>query len=317
MKQRRFESYLSRDLEHFLCQKRALGHAYQRAEFTLRRFDRSVAQSAQRRQDRDLGRVVNLWLASFRGCKRGTVAHELSVVRQFCRFRRRRDPEGFIPGTDYVSPSKGPRFLPYIFSGDDICLLLRMTSSLRGPRFRALTFRHLLLVLYCTGLRLGEALRLRIHDCDLRARTFFIPHSKRRSRWVPFDKDLGRELHRYLDVRQRIQPCSTQHPVFVQPNGRPYSTTVASGVMRRLLRKAGLKPAAGRVGPRPYDTRHTFAVERLTRWYRQGVDLHERLPWLSVYMGHASILGTEVYLHVTPELLELAGRRFATHVGRQ
>lgn len=64
------------------------------------------------------------------------------------------------------------------------------------------------------------------------------------------------------------------------------------------------------MGPRPYDWRHTFAVHRLTRWYRQGVDLHARLPWLSTYMGHDDILGTETYLTVTPELLGLAGHRF-------
>jgi integrase len=314
---RRFESYLSQDLEGFLDQKRALGHAYRRAEFTLRRFDRFVAQKAKHPRDRDVGRLLHLWLAGFRPCKRVTVAHELSVVRQFCRFRRRRDPGGFVPGPDFVPRAKGPRYLPYILSLNEIRLLLRMTRSLRGPRFRALTFWHLLLMLYCTGLRFGEAVRLRIQDCDLRARTLFIAPSKRRSRWVPFDKSLARELHRYLDVRQRIQPSSAQSQLFVQPNGRPYCTAVASGVIRRLLRSAGLKPAAGRVGPRPYDTRHAFAVQRLTRWYRQGVDLHERLPWLSVYMGHGSILGTEVYLHVTPELLELAGRRFAAHVGRR
>ena len=66
----------------------------------------------------------------------------------------------------------------------------------------------------------------------------------------------------------------------------------------------------GRTGPRPYDLRHTFAVHRLTRWYRQGVDLHGRLPWLSAYLGHVNLLGTETYLNATPELLALAGDRF-------
>jgi integrase/recombinase XerD len=55
---------------------------------------------------------------------------------------------------------------------------------------------------------------------------------------------------------------------------------------------AALKPEKGRVGPRPYDLRHAFAVHRLSRWYRQGVDLHSRLPWLSTYMGHVDIVGT-------------------------
>jgi integrase len=83
----------------------------------------------------------------------------------------------------------------------------------------------------------------------------------------------------------------------------------AAGTFRLLFKVAGLKPEKGRVGPRPYDLRHAFAVHRLSRWYRQGVDLHSRLPWLSTYMGHVDIVGTESYLNTTPELLELAGTR--------
>jgi len=70
-------------------------------------------------------------------------------------------------------------------------------------------------------------------------------------------------------------------------------------------------------GPRPYDFRHTFAVHRLTRWYRTGVDINARLPWLSAYMGHNDILGTETYLTATPELLAIASRRFQRHMKRR
>lgn len=55
--------------------------------------------------------------------------------------------------------------------------------------------------------------------------------------------------------------------------------------------------------------RHTFAVHRLERWYRTGIDIHARLAWLSAYMGHDDILGTETYLTATPELLAVAARR--------
>ena len=84
----------------------------------------------------------------------------------------------------------------------------------------------------------------------------------------------------------------------------------ASDLIRGLLRHAGLKSAKGRHGPRPHDLRHTFAVRRLERWYRAGVDIHKRLPWLSAYMGHQDILGTEKYLTATPQLLAAASHRF-------
>jgi integrase len=74
---------------------------------------------------------------------------------------------------------------------------------------------------------------------------------------------------------------------------------------------------SGRTGPRPYALRHAFAVHRLTEWYRSGADIHARLPWLSAYMGHVNLLGTEVYLHATPELLTLASERFAGRFARE
>ena len=76
------------------------------------------------------------------------------------------------------------------------------------------------------------------------------------------------------------------------------------------LRDLGLKPPRGRAGARPYELRHAVAVHRLTAWAIEGVDVHAKLPWLSAYLGHQNVLGTEVYLKATPQLLELASQRF-------
>jgi integrase/recombinase XerD len=51
----------------------------------------------------------------------------------------------------------------------------------------------------------------------------------------------------------------------------------------------------------------------LTAWAEEGVDVHAKLPWLSAYLGHQNVLGTEVYLKATPELLQLASQRFERH----
>lgn len=189
-------------------------------------------------------------------------------------------------------------------------MLLAQAQALRGG-FRQLTFRTLILILYCTGLRLGEAVRLRIRDVDLREGILFIEHSKRKSRIVPFRRDLCAELKRYRRARARKPPMLSGDAFFVRPDARPMTVRIASDTLRRMLRRLGLKPDKGRVGPRPYDLRHTYAVHRLTRWHRAGVDVHARFPLLSAYMGHDDLLGTEAYLTATPELLSIATRRFA------
>lgn len=60
--------------------------------------------------------------------------------------------------------------------------------------------------------------------------------------------------------------------------------------------------------------RHSFAVHRLTAWYRQGADVQRMLPLLSTYLGHASVAGTQAYLSMTPELLHEAALRFEHYV---
>jgi len=172
------------------------------------------------------------------------------------------------------------------------------------------------------ALRFGEAVRLQQGDLDLKNNLIFVRQSKGRSRQVPFQADLAQQFSLYLAERTALLRClrprSAEDPsaLFIGRNGRPISLKGASNVVRRLLRRLGIKPATGRVGPRPYDLRHAFAVHRLTAWYHEGVDIHARLPWLSAYMGHVDVLGTETYLHATPELLQLASDRFASRFER-
>jgi integrase/recombinase XerD len=97
-------------------------------------------------------------------------------------------------------------------------------------------------------------------------------------------------------------------------DGSALTVHSASDAIRLLLRKLGIKPPRGRSGARPYEFRHAFAVHRLTAWANEGIDVHAKLPWLSAYLGHQNVLGTEVYLKATPQLLELASSRFEQHL---
>ncbi len=60
--------------------------------------------------------------------------------------------------------------------------------------------------------------------------------------------------------------------------------------------------------PRIHDLRHSFAVHALLTWYREGVDVQNRLPWLSTYLGHRDPRSTYLYLSAAPELLGHAAK---------
>jgi integrase/recombinase XerD len=316
---RAFASPLGGHMAAFLAFKRARGFGYVRAEFILRSFDRFLSSQARQRPTWHASDMMLAWLASRPGRKAISVAMYLSVIREFWRYLHRCAPRRFPNEPRWPRLPTETGFAAHVFSLAQVRLLLRLIGVLNGPTFRRALYRTLLLILYCTGLRFGEAVRLRIRDVDLQRRVLFISESKGRSRWVPFHPSLAVELTRYLGARQAFvgYAAALDDPFFVGWNRRELRIKTASETFRRLYRSAKLKPAQGRVGPRPYDLRHTFAVHRLTRWYRQGVDLHGRLPWLSAYLGHVDILGTETYLSATPELMALASDRFRRRYKRR
>lgn len=305
---RRFQSRLAPDLERFLVYKRALGCAYRRAEFTLRSFDRYVATHGPKRGALPLEDLLRNWLGCNEHRKPRTVAGDLAPLRAFCRYRRRTDPRAFVPGPNWTPLQAQAPFTPHPLSLAQVRDLLAAAATLKGPALRARTCRLFLLLLYCTGLRPGEPVRLTLSDVDLRQRVLWIRESKGKTRLVPFRGDLEAEIRSYLRHRAKVSRADTT--LLVDSHGHAYSTHRASDTVRCLLRRIGLKPARGRAGPRAMDLRHTFAVHRLTRWQRARVDIQGRLPLLSAYMGHDNLLGTETYLHATAELLGTASHRF-------
>jgi integrase/recombinase XerD len=313
---KRFQSGLAAELKAFLVFKRALGLSYGRAEFILGSFDRFAAEAERVSKPPRLDVLILSWLGREPHTRKPvSVSFELSVLRQLYIFLQREGRRRLREPLWPKLPAKST-YAPRVFTKAEVLLLLQATKRLRPLQLQRLVYRTLLLVLYCTGLRFGEAVRLRVQDVDLRRGTLFVARSKGRARWVPCHHSLVVELQRYLAARRAYARSSgiTHDRVFINSMGAALSTKAASDNVRRILRRAGFKSSKGRVGPRPYDMRHTFAVHRLTLWYRKGVDLQARLPWLSAYMGHDDLLGTETYLHTTPELLGVAVRRFHRRV---
>ncbi|MBB3011273.1 tyrosine-type recombinase/integrase [Cupriavidus alkaliphilus] len=308
---------MEHDVAKFLRFRRAMGAQYVRGEFVLNVFVRFVAEQWGWRSNVALDEAIERWLSRIAGRKPVTVGLEFGVVRQLCLYRRREDPSGYVP-EHALAPVKESHYVPYIFSRDEVIRMLQVASTHHGRWIWAPMLHTLMLVLYCTGLRLGEAVRLRMDDVDLRHGTFLIPHSKGRSRVVPFRPDLARELRQYLHARhellERLGVSEPPRALFIRLDGTPLTVKSVSEVLRRLLRQLSIKPLTGRIGARPYEFRHAFAVHRLTAWAEAGVDMHAKLPWLSAYLGHQDVLGTEVYLKATPQLLQLASQRFRRHL---
>jgi integrase len=173
----------------------------------------------------------------------------------------------------------------------------------------------LVVLLYTAGLRIGEVVRLQIRDYDAREATLLIRETKfAKTRLVALSASAQRVLDTYLIRRRRLRlSCAPSDPLRCCPVNHVPSVGGAADGLTLLMRHCGLKPARGRQGPRVHDLRHSFAMERVLQWYREGRDVQVLLPRLVTYMGHRSLESTQHYLTVTPEVLRVASGRFETY----
>ena len=205
-------------------------------------------------------------------------------------------------------------FQRYIYTRDDVVRLLDAAGQPVHPAavIQPPTLRLLVLVLYATGLRAGEALRLRCCDVDLRDRLLTIWDTKFfKSRFVPIGNALCRALSQHRMERIRLPLADGDRSVFFATRqGRAISLGRLETAFTRLLCQTGVGHGSPTHRPRPHDLRATFAVHRLIAWYREGADVQARLPLLSTYLGHVNVSATTVYLTMTPDLLVEASQRF-------
>jgi integrase len=204
---------------------------------------------------------------------------------------------------------------PYIFSDQEFLRMLETALNLPSPLspLRPRTVHMMLVLAYCAGLRLGEIVRLNVCDFDIDNGTIEIRLSKFfKSRRLPLSDSVVAALRSYLEVRNQAgAPSSPDTALFwhMQAAGR-YSRVRAGSLLTGVLRRAKLKPAPGRGGPRIHDLRHAFVVNRMLTWYREGINPQAHLPYLATYLGHRDINSTLVYLTITEELLQQASERF-------
>lgn len=310
-------SRLERAIARFLAHKRALGRRYYGQELQLRRLSRYLEESGTPELDAD---SFGCWLATLRNRHANTRHKAHQIVRNFCLHRQRSEPGCFVPSDGFAKLQ--PYVTPVIIEPEQIARMLELASGLMpNPRspLRGPMMRLAVVLLYTTGLRLGELLRLAIGDVEDNGAVLRIRESKfHKSRFVPLSPSASRELRDYLRQRGQVFPTHPQSPLLCGHRRRGpkgYSHPGMQAAIRGLYFAAGVRDHQGRY-PRVHDMRHSFALQALIRWYRAGADVQSSLPKLALFMGHVSIQSSAYYLRWVPTLRRLASDRFEGQFGR-
>jgi integrase len=156
-------------------------------------------------------------------------------------------------------------------------------------------------LLYGCGLRISEALHLKLHDVDLQTGVLTILDGKfNKDRLVPMSLENGQRCREY--VKEVHQLSDGNAHFFPAPSGRAITKGNAYKNFRRFLWQARISHGGWGKGPRLHDIRHTYAVHCLRHWVLQGKDLAAYLPLLKTYLGHNSFRDTSQYLRLTADL---------------
>lgn len=226
------------------------------------------------------------------------------VLRGFFQYWMARN-EITAPPMPVARPPVAQTFTPYIYSRTEIRRLLagtRISQKRDACKIEARTLRTFLLFLYGTGALVGEARRLERKDVDFRRRRITIRGIRfSRKREIPIGPDLYKILRTY-HMTKLAKKHTTRLHFFINCDGEQLNEVTLAKTFQRLRRIAKIARHDGaRYQPRLHDLRHTFAVHRLTSWFKHGADLNRMIPALSAYIGQVGLGSTQRYLSMTPE----------------
>ena len=300
MKALNFQSPLNEFIVGLIHEKQSLGYDYSSSAWALYKFDLFCLEfGCDSTITKDL---MDAWITKRPNESIATLHNRVGVVRQLALYMAR------LGKSVYLLPDKSlpktPHYSPYIFSETEIVALFKQIDTCR---YCALVpFRHMIMpllfrLLFGCGLRVSEALNLRLRDVDIESGVLTVFNGKfNKDRLVPMSLSNKRRCEEYLTQVHLLSEESTH--LFPGSGGRPITRGNVYKNFRRFLRQAGISHGGWGKGPRVHDARHTYSVNCLKRWVLEGKDLAVYLPILKTYLGHYSFQDTAQYLRLTAEL---------------
>jgi integrase/recombinase XerC len=235
--------------------------------------------------------VLRGWLGKLaRTHAASSVARKVAAARTWMRWMRRRGAIAKSPAEELASP-KVRRPLPTFLSVDAAAEVVEApdTSLAAGARDRAM-----LELLYGSGLRVGELVRLSLGDVDLAEASARVLGKGKKERLVPLGTKCVAALGAYLARRAELAHRRTRfldpRALFVGARGK----RIGARAVQSLVKKYGAL-GAGRADLHPHALRHTCATHLLDG----GADLRA----IQELLGHSSLSTTQRYTHVSMEHL--------------
>lgn len=284
-------------IKDLINEKHTLGFKYETMEWKLKEID-LLAIKMNLEEIKITKDFVSKFIKKKANESKINITNRVSAIRIFSQFLNRKGYASYIipslPKGSYQSD-----FTPYIFSNSELKKIFEVCNNFNfniQPEMEKYTI--ILKILYSTGMRVGEVIKLQVRDVDLDNNTFFIKDAKNnRDRKIPIHKNISVLVKDFILKRKKF---NQEEYIFSNRYGNPIDNSTVYEYFRRILWKAGIHHNGK--GPRLHDFRHTYCVHKLKEWVLEGKDITALFPYLCAYMGHADTRCTEYYLRLTADL---------------
>lgn len=292
-----FYSVLAEQMQQFVAFKRMQGYDYTDQARTLSYFDSFLFEEYDGAQDQSLSLdVLQGYAATTAHLAGRSRCNRLSSLREFSHYLHARCPNSALLPKDIVPPCKYTVRFCRIDREQVADLMNAATTVLSPAGIQTHAIRFLIGLLYCTGLRIREALNLTIGNIDMQRSMLHVVKGKfAKQRLIPMSPSTHAALSNYLAVRSPYAGTGSRSALFIGTYDKALSYPQAYRGFHRLCRHCGL---GGKPMPRLHDLRHNYACARIALWREEGRDVNAMLPVLATAMGHVDILYTQIYIHV-------------------
>jgi integrase len=308
-------SGLAPRIESLLALKHAVGLPYVESERHLRKFDAMCAEEFPGEESL-IPEMAMRWAASRPDEHVNGQMRRITPVRQLAKHMIACGMQAYViaPGI----PGRQVRYRPHTFSAEQLRAIFAAADQIVATPYggrRELIIPVIFRMIYCLGLRPGEARRLYRNDVDLARGTVHIRQSKGHKDRLVF---MSGDLHEYCRSYDTV--IRAHHPdriaFFPNRTGGFYSASTIDCWFNEVTTITGVKTTTastageGLALPRVYDLRHAHVIENINRWARAGRNPEAMLAYLSIHLGHINPDDTWYYFHLAsdfhPELRELA-----------
>ena len=261
-----------------------------------------------------LNRIVILdFLRGKENLSNGGRRNYIINIRQFCIYLNQRGIKCYVPDKTLMPKYRyRPRYSP--LSESDLILFMQAARLIRANRpFIGESYATMLGLLWCTGMRRREIVRLTHTDVDLKQGILFVRETKfQKDRIIPLGPSVIKALENYEKLKMTEgHSVAGKSPFFTNLVGKAMPGHSVSTAFNRIIKKMGVTDENGKY-PCLHNLRHNFATQTMARFMKdpQTFPVSASMARLSTYLGHVSIFHTQYYLHPDFNLMQGALEKF-------